>query len=116
MGSVFPVETNPACLVLHGKRFENRRNAVRNPGKDALVASLFLGLHQFPLLRYRLGIHRLPILVSEDVGMPEDHLLAEPVDDVGDVVTALFFRDFAVEDNVQKDVAELFFQVVVILL
>ena len=48
--------------------------------------------------------------------MPEDHLLAEPVDDVSDVVTPLFFRDFAVEDNVQQHVAEFLFQVVVIVL
>ena len=115
---LFPIEAHSASLILHRKRLKHGRRRIGDAGEHPLVAAFFLGFDGLPILGHlfrgqALAFGRTAIR-SKDVRMAEDHLLAQFLCHVGNVVLTLLLCDFGIKDDVQKDVAQLFFQLFVV--
>ena len=117
LGRFFPVETNPAGLVLHGEGLQYRGQGLRDAGQNTLVAAFFLCLYHLPVLGnlFRgktFGLGRTSV-GGKNMRMPEYHLFAKFIGDIGNIIFPFLLCNLAVKDNVKQYVAELFLKVFV---
>ena len=111
--ALFPVEADIAGFVLDAVGFDNGRQGSGNAFENGLVAAFFLKFELFPALFNLAGCFGLG--VSEDMRMAVDQLLAKAVAYIFDVERRFFFTDLGIEDNVQEQVAQFFFDVIVVI-
>ena len=102
---VLPVEAHVAGLVLDTICLDERRQRLRHPRQDGLVAVLLLQLNLFPALQHGLGI--LGHCIAVDMGVTEYQLVAQTVTNIGNIELLLLLTDFPIEDHVQQHVAQL---------
>ena len=92
---------------------EDGRHRIRNAGQHPLVPAFFLGFHHLPILGHGFGIIGLDI--AEHVGMAENHLVADFLQDVGHIIFSLLLGNLGVENDVQHHVAQFLFQLFFVL-
>ena len=116
---VGPVEAHARRLGRHLEGLEDGGEALRDPveqGRILLVLALggALGLLQGLPVAEHLA-RGAGLFVAEDVGMPADHLLGDPLDHAVDVKSPAFSGHVRVEDHLQQKVAQLTGQGLVVL-
>ena len=100
---IFPVESDSGDSLLNPVRFGQRVESRSQTCQDATADGSLRRLEALPTL---------PLPVSEQMGMPREHLSLEPpIDGVG-VQGAVFFRDHDLKRQVQQEVTEFTFEFV----